>query len=150
MQAIEKIQNKKYTNALALINDAKKWPLNLGVGKPYPENLDERLEDWMDYLCYQQLDEKEKAQESLKKIIAFKPKVENTVGNFLAANDLVAAWAMEKLNGKTEAVDWLNAQVRLYPNNKILEWCKQVFENEQRGKIDPDDSGVRLLERLMQ
>ncbi len=150
MQAIEKIQNKKYANALVFINDAKKWPLNLGVGKPYPENIDERLEDWMDYLCYQQSGEKEKSQGSLQKIIKFKPKIENTVSNFLPANDLVTAWAMEKLNGKTEAVEWLNARVKQYPDNKILVWCKQVFENEQSGKIDPDDPGVRLLDRLMQ
>ncbi|HZY39042.1 MAG TPA: DUF5107 domain-containing protein [Mucilaginibacter sp.] len=150
MQAIEKMPNKKYADALVLINDAKKWPLNLGVGKPYPENLDERLEDWMTYLCYQGSGEKGEAQASLQKIIQFKSKIENTVSNFLPANHLVTAWAMEKLNGKTEAADWLNAQVKQFPDNKILEWCKQVFENEQSAKIAPDDAGVRLLERLMQ
>ena len=124
--------------------------MNLGVGKPYQENIDERLEDWMDYRCYLQSGEKEKAQESLQKIIQFKSKIENTVSNFLPANHLVSAWAMEKLNGKTDTVEWLNAEVKKYPDNKIVEWCKQVFENEQKGNIDPDDSGVRLLERLMQ
>jgi len=149
MQAIEKIRDKKYPAALVFINDAKKWPLNLGVGKPYPENLDERLEDWMSYKCYQQLGKKAEAQEALQKIIQFNPKVENTVSNFLPANHLVTAWAMEELNGKAKAAEWLNAQVKQYPDNKILAWCKQVFENET-GRNIPDDSGVRLLERLMQ
>ncbi|MDB5144096.1 MAG: hypothetical protein JWQ66_2809, partial [Mucilaginibacter sp.] len=58
MQAIEKIHSKNYAAALIIINEAKKWPQNLGVGKPYKENLDERLEDWMSYLCYQQMGKK--------------------------------------------------------------------------------------------
>ena len=86
----------------------------------------------------------------MQKIIQFKSKTENTVSNFLPANHLVTAWAMEKLNGKTAAADWLTAQVKQYPDNKILGWCKQVFENDQSGKPDPDDSGVRMLVRLMQ
>ncbi len=150
MQAIEKIQAKNYTSALILINDAKKWPLNLGVGKPYQENIDERLEDWMDYLCYQQTGKKQEAQASLQKMIDFKPKIENTVSNFLPANHLVTAWAMEKLNGKPEAMKWLNAEVKQYPDNKILEWCKQVFENQHPAKADTTDAEVRILIRLMQ
>jgi tetratricopeptide (TPR) repeat protein len=150
MQAIEQMKNKNYAGALAIINEAKKWPLNLGVGKPYPENLDERLEDWMSYLCYQQTDQKKSAQAYLQKVIQFKPKTENTVSNFIAANNLVTARAIEKLNGKAKATEWLNGEVKQYPDNKILQWCKQVFENEHLQKADRTDSGIRLLEHLMQ
>jgi len=150
MQSVEAMRNKNYTNALSFINDAKKWPENLGVGKPYPEDLDERLEDWMSYLCYQQIGEKKEAQESLQKIIQFKPKIENTVSNFLSANHLVTAWAMEKLGRKTEAVEWLNEQIEQYPDNKILEWCKQVFENKKIENTEINASGGRILEQLMQ
>jgi tetratricopeptide (TPR) repeat protein len=149
MQAIEQIHAKNYTSALAFINDAKKWPLNLGVGKPYPENLDERLEDWMSYLCYEQLGKKEEAQESLQKVVQFKPKIENTVSNSLPANDLVTAWAMEKLDGRPKAAEWLNEQVKLYPGNKIIQWCKQTFEDKQPVKTEINDPGIRLVERLM-
>jgi tetratricopeptide (TPR) repeat protein len=149
MQAIEKIHSENYAAALIFINDAKKWPLNLGVGKPYQENIDERLEDWMSYLCYQQMGKKKEAQGSLQEIIQFKPKIENTVSNFLPANDLVTLWAMEKLDGRAKAEGWLNEQVKLYPDNKIIGWCKQTFEDKQPVKTDINDSGVRLLERLM-
>jgi tetratricopeptide (TPR) repeat protein len=149
MQAIEKIHAKNYTAALTFITDAEKWPQNLGVGKPYSENLDERLEDWMSYLCYEQIGKKKEAQEFLQKVVQFKPKIENTVSNFLPANDLVTAWTMEKLDGRSKAEEWLNEQVRLYPDNKIIEWCKQTFENKQPVQTDINDSGVRLLERLM-
>jgi hypothetical protein len=33
------------------IQAARRWPENLGSGKPYPANVDERLEDWLASLC---------------------------------------------------------------------------------------------------
>jgi hypothetical protein len=149
MQAIEKIKNKNYTSALTFINDAKQWPLNLGVGKPYQDNIDERLEDWLDYLCYQQTGKKEAAQTSLQKIIQFKPTIENTISNFLPANHLVTAWAMEKLDGREAAIKWLNAQVEQYPGSKIIQWCKQVFEHKDTANADTSDAEVRIIERLL-
>jgi len=149
MQAIEKMGRKNYTSALTLINDAKKWPLNLGVGKPYQDNLDERLEDWMDYLCYQQTGKKDEAQASLQKIIQFNPKVENTVSNFLPANHLVTAWAIEKLDGRAAAVKWIDAQAEQYPDNKILQWSKQVLEDQHPVQGDTSDAEVRIITRLM-
>ncbi len=82
-------------------------------------------------------------------VIKFKPKIENTVSNFTSANHLVTGWALENLGRKKEAVEWLNAQIKQYPDNKILEWCKQVFENEQPSSADTKDTGVRLLEQLI-
>ncbi|WP_036669896.1 DUF5107 domain-containing protein [Pedobacter borealis] len=150
MQAIERIQQKDYTTAITFINEAKNWPLNLGVGKPYPENLDERLEDWMSYLCFKRMGKNAAAQASLQKIIQFKSKTENTVNNFIPSNHLVTAWTLEKLGKRADASKWLTAQVKQYPNDKILKWCKAVFENEQLPKTDIDDAGVRLLEKLKQ
>ncbi|TKC06220.1 DUF5107 domain-containing protein [Pedobacter frigoris] len=149
MQAMEKMQSKDYTTALIFIKDARKWPQNLGVGKPYQENVDERLEDWMTYLCQQRTGKTQEAETSLQKIIQFKPKIENTVNNFIAANHLITASAMEKLSGKPKATEWLNKEIKRYPDNKILKWCKLVFENKP-AKADTTDSGVRLILRLKQ
>jgi hypothetical protein len=33
------------------VASAREWPENLGAGKPYPEDVDERLEDWVQALC---------------------------------------------------------------------------------------------------
>jgi len=149
MQAITDMQDKKYTDALIFIEAAKQWPENLGVGKPYADRLDERLEDWLSYLCYQQLGKVKGANNNLQAIIAFKPQIENTVSDFIPANTLVTAWAIQKLQGKTVAIGWLNTQVKQYPDDKIVGWSKQVFENIP-AKADTMDAGVRLLLRLMQ
>jgi len=143
------MSSKKYATALAYINDAKKWPENLGVGKPYVENIDERLEDWMTYLCYLQTGKTKEATALLQKITTFKPKIENTVIDFLPANDLVTAWAIEKLSGKQKATAWLNLQVKQYADNQIVMWCKQTFEHRAATSIT-NDAEVRVLQRLMQ
>lgn len=150
MQAIDNMGGKKYAVALAYIDNAKKWPENLGVGKPYAENLDERLEDWMTYQCYIQTGKTKEATALLNKIVAFNPKIENTVIDFLPANDLVTAWAITKLDGRAKAANWLNEQVRQFPDNNIVAWCKQVFENKIPANAAINDPEVRILQRLMQ
>ena len=148
MQAIDEMKKRNYKKALSFINEAKKWPENLGVGKPYPENIDERLEDWMSYMCYQKLNKNDLAKQSLQKIVAFRTKIENTVNNFLPANEILTAWAMEKLASKAEASEWLQQEVKKYPDNKIIKWCWQIFENGHSDIDVANNSGVRLITEL--
>ena len=149
MLAIEKLRGNNTTAALTLTTAAKLWPLNLGAGKPYAENIDERAEDWLTYLCYSKQGKSDEAHKYLQKIIAFAPKTDNTVKNFLPANSLVTAWAMEKLDGKATATAWLDAQVKQYPDNDIIQWCQQIFENGSAQKADTSDTIVRILQQIM-
>ncbi len=43
--AVERLRARDANGALALINQAREWPERLGAGKPYPADVDERLED---------------------------------------------------------------------------------------------------------
>jgi len=149
MQAVQKIDAENYKAALIYIADAKKWPANLGVGKPYAENIDERLEDWMSYLCYTKMDKTNEATQYLQKITSFKPQIDNTVSNFLSANHLVTAWAIEKLNGQTAAMNWLDAEIQKYPDDKVIRWCKEVYESKAFKESEASDANIRILERLM-
>lgn len=150
MQAIAEIKKKQYKKALQFIDGAKLWPTNLGVGKPYQNNIDERLEDWLSYTCYSNLNKVAAADQSLKKILAFTPKVDNTVMNFLPANQLISAWAFEKISSAKKAEEWLQTQVSLYPYNKIIQWCWQVYTKKQSDSLTEDekDGEVRIIEKL--
>ncbi len=150
MQSLAEIKNKQYKKALQFIADAKLFPENLGVGKPYDENIDERLENWLDYQCYRGLGNKELASKSLQKIVAFSPKVDNTVMNFLPANDLVSAWAIEKTSSSQEAEKWLKNQADLYPTNKIVQWTLLVYTKKPSNILSEDekDGEVRIIEKL--
>ena len=48
MQAISQIHSKNYKAALNSIAMARRWPQNLGVGKPYDADIDARLEDYLE------------------------------------------------------------------------------------------------------
>ena len=150
MQALAEMKNKQYKKALQFITDAKLWPENLGVGKPYEQDIDERLENWMDYLCYTSLGDNEKATKSLQKIVAFEPKLDNTVLNFLPANQLVSAWAIEKTSSAQKAKEWLQNQAKLYPENKIVQWSLEVYTRKQSTILSEDekDGEVRIIEKL--
>lgn len=150
MQALAEMKNKQYKKALQLIADAKLFPENLGVGKPYDENIDERLENWMDYQCYTSLGSTEKAKESLQKIISFNPKIDNTVMNFLPANQLISAWAVEKTSSAKKAEEWIRNQAKLYPENKIVQWSLQMYTKKQSDILTADekDGEVRIIEKL--
>jgi tetratricopeptide (TPR) repeat protein len=51
MQAVEAIKKGQRKKALTFINAAKQWPANLGVGEPYKEDQDLRLEEWLTACC---------------------------------------------------------------------------------------------------
>ena len=72
MLAVESIRAKSFDQALRLI-ETPAVAEKLGSGKPYAEDVDERLEDWMVYQCQLGLKAPEEARRSLDKIIAFQP-----------------------------------------------------------------------------
>jgi tetratricopeptide (TPR) repeat protein len=151
MQAAQLMQKNNYKAALKFIGEARVWPENLGVGEPYSEDIDMRLEEWMEYLCDLQLKKTVEAEELLNRIVKFKPILENMVMNFMPANTLVTAWAYERLNRKAEAVQWMNKQIHDFPDNKLLLWSKAVFENDNSFvlKVAEKDENVRIIEELI-
>ncbi len=150
MQAVAALSSKQYKKALSLVAGAKLWPANLGVGKPYETDIDERLEDWLNYLCLTKMNKITEASQSLDKIIAFTPKIDNTVMNFLSANELVSAWAIEKKSGAAKAADWLQAQARTFSSNKIVQWALHQYTNVAGGNLLPQEKNgeVRIIEQL--
>lgn len=149
-QAVSKMKLKHYKKALQFIASGASWPVNLGVGKPYAEDIDERLEDWLSYQCYTGMGQAGLANQSLQKIISFNPKVENTVPNFLAANHLVSAWAIEKASNRKSAEEWIQTQARLFPSNRIMQWSLSTFKSEQASLAPEEkDVAVRVLEQLI-
>ena len=150
MQAIVQMQNKNYTSALALINEAKLWPENLGAGKPYDEDVDIRLENWLSYLCFKNLNKTEDANQMLAAVVKFMPIRANTISNFYAGNHLISLWAYNTLQQTAQGMDWIKQQQIQYPDNKIITWANQSFKQK---KLQPitlqlEDATVRIIKQL--
>ncbi len=47
MLAVAAMRDRRWSAARAAIAAAREWPERLGAGKPYPADVDERLEDWL-------------------------------------------------------------------------------------------------------
>ena len=151
MQATQLMGKKNYKSALKFIQEARLWPENLGVGMPYEEDLDTRLEDWMNYLCQKNLNKPADADAMLKHIVSFKPQIDNSVRNFVPENTLITALALEKLNRKSEADKFIGQQIEMFPDYKLLSWSKAIFEKDKSFNL-PDnvkDANVRIIEELI-
>lgn len=68
MQAVGCIKQKQYKKALNYIGEAKKWPENLGVGEPYPQDQDLRVEDQLSFRCYTALHQEAEAHATLLRL----------------------------------------------------------------------------------
>jgi tetratricopeptide (TPR) repeat protein len=149
MQAWEMMQSKKYDKALAFIQQAKLYPDHLGTGKPYENEIDFRIEYWMSYLCYSNMNKKKEAYDVLNKIIDFFPNPATTGGNnFSIANDLATAWAFDKLYQHDKWIERINKDVK---NREILIMWYKAFLDKKKidfSMIDKNVS-VRMLELLI-
>jgi len=131
MQAAQLMQKKNYKGALKFINESGLWPESLGVGQPYKDDIIQFTprNNWMGYESNE---------------------VDITSRNFIPANTLISAWAFEKLNKRDDAVEWLEGQIKEFPNSRLLLWSKAVFENDNSFVISEEekDENVRIIELL--
>jgi tetratricopeptide (TPR) repeat protein len=151
MQAVQMMSKKNYKAALKFIADAKLWPENLGVGKPYDEEIDYRLENWMTYVCDKKSGKGAEAGELLNKILKFEPKVDNTVRNFLPANTLITAWAYEALDRKADGGKFIDKQLEYFPDYRLIRWSKAVYNQDSFFNLNDNekDPNTRIIEALI-
>ena len=141
MLALQQMKIGSFDQALRFIAQAREWPEHLGAGKPYPADLDERLEDWL--ACQCQLSRNPPAtQSALDKILAFDPQTK-TAG----AGPIIRALALKAAGRTTEAEQWLNS----WPTNSIgaqalADWGKAIFAGKAASlPIAAQDSDSRIL-----
>jgi tetratricopeptide (TPR) repeat protein len=151
MQAAQLMKKNNYSGALKFIAQADLWPENLGVGKPYEEDIDMRLENWMSYLCLTGMKKSDEAKKKLDRVVEFSPRIENTVRNFIPSNAVITAWTYERLGNKDEAVKWLDSQIKAFPRSKLIEWSKAVYLKDNNFVLSEGekDANARIIELLM-
>jgi predicted Zn-dependent protease len=136
MLALEEIKKKNYKKALGYITAARQWPENLGVGKPYDSDIDERLEDWLSYEIYSKQGNKEAAAKMLDKIITYTASL-TAKGNISPSiNNLVSAWALEKTGKSEQAEKILQQSLDNYPDNLLGQWVMNVYKGKDFKLID--------------
>jgi len=126
MLALEAMEKKQYKKALQYIDASRQWPENLGVGKPYSEDIDERVENWLAYENYKRLGNEQSARLMLDKILAFEAHDEN--GRvFPSVKSLVTAWALQKTGKQDEGEKLLRDWVEKQPENNLAKWALSAY-----------------------
>ena len=141
MMAAQRMKAQAYDDSLRLIETARQWPEHLGAGKPYPQDVDERLEDWLCYQCYLGQKTQPLAQQALGRVLAFQPRAP-----LRGLGGIIRALALKESGRGDEAEQLLKTWQREEPANPLAKWGGQVL----MGKAAPlpagtQDGGCRVL-----
>lgn len=150
-RALNLIKKQEYQAATQALANSRKWPENLGVGRPYePE---ERLQDFLLAFCYEKTNAAEKAQKIQQKVL------ERTQNTLTQASPLhllglavakktdadvaynMAALLQQSPQAKSPQIRW--ALARFYSNEKELAPLKKEYP---RLWVQP---GMILLEEAL-
>ncbi|MEP7228743.1 MAG: DUF5107 domain-containing protein [Ginsengibacter sp.] len=150
MLALDQMQKKKYKNALQYINAARLWPENLGVGKPYEEDIDERLEDWLAYQNYVQLKNNGAATQMLDHIISFYK--ETNGAYYSSANNLITTLALKEEGKQDEARHFLQQLSEKKPGDIWAQWASDVYNGKTANlpEVNTLNDNYKILKRWMQ
>jgi hypothetical protein len=137
MLAIQALAKGKTNSAEEKVLESLQWPRNLGVGKPYEDWIDTRLEDWMQAMIAIKLKKHADKEFYLKKV-AHSTHPSNNLATLLQciswsqlgeqqkANDLFAVWSSHQGNPNT--LEWGG---RFFKENRDKEYPFDVDEMTQ-------------------
>lgn len=141
MQAVESIKGGKFKTALSRIKTASMWPENLGVGKPYDADIDDRLENYLEAVCYEGLRKDEEAKTKWTEII--KVDVKNDFGN------LISAMAYKKLGRQNNGSDLMKQWLDGDSEKELATWSKNAFDGNTNPNFLVDNSDFRIMRAML-
>jgi hypothetical protein len=147
-EALTAFRRKQFGRTILFMEESKKWPANLGVGKPYDAAIDLRLENWIGYKAAERLKDSLQAQKYLNAIVSNISEHRNSRSQ--SANALVTALAYEAKGQREKGALWLQNQVNISPDNELLKWALASFNHDSKG-AEPDSSkntNLRILLKL--
>jgi len=121
LRALEFIQNQEYSHAGEMIERARLWPENLGVGKPY--DVDTRVEDFLEGLCHERMDRPLQAQALYDQILADTEAHPESMN----AGLYVAAMVLDRSGRRAEAERLLDGWKAAQPESLPAEWASARF-----------------------
>lgn len=142
MEAMTFYEKGKYEEAIESSKEARLWPENLGVGKPF--DVDDRIEEYFEAICLLANGERKEGKQLLQEIVdsQFKKNAKYT------AADFVYLKALEHVNRRDEAIFFLNNWAKQKPDDPVQKWCSYMLEKNYdeaqaiAGKINTESGGT--------
>jgi tetratricopeptide (TPR) repeat protein len=130
MLALQVVEGKDCRQALEHIAAARAWPENLGAGKPFDADIDERLEDYLEAACSEQLGQTAEAARLWTKIVHYPPEATTAI----PANTLVLALALRELGKPSAAESVLQSWLQREPGSRLARWCLDAYHGDVRAE----------------
>ena len=146
--ALKMVEQKKYPQAIKFVNDARKWPENLGSGSPY--NPDTRLHDFIAAFCQKKLGNVNEAENYYQKIAVLSLDAENWLGGKNPVDNYISVQVLNQ-KGKQHELKKLIAGWKA-EQDSIRNW--NITQGAAGSKFDwvlasynNDTSGAEKLEK---
>lgn len=120
MRAVKAIDAGKTAEAAQFVAQARLWPHNLGSGKPFDENIDSRLEDWLDAVIAIKTGKAADAAALLGKVAAAKPRGGKQL--------LLQAVALYRTGKQQDAEKMFGRWQKLQSNTKVADWGQKLYD----------------------
>ena len=141
-QAMEQLSHKNYKQVMKSVEASKEWPENLGVGKPYDNMIDSRLEDYLEAKAAAGLGDSRKASALLSAVAGYK-----TSRSHFGSGNLLNALALRESGKVQEADRMVAAWSTDFPENRVAQWCTTIYRGEKekaagllQSRNDPADT----------
>jgi len=144
MLAVEALKKGDNRDAQREIDAARLWPENLGAGKPYPADVDERLEDLLTAQALEEGGRHAEAVRLLEAITAFAGRSSRSSRD-RGAGTLVHALALRKTGREAEGRKLLADWSARKPPSALAAWSARAFEGEVSPPPDAAGEEARVL-----
>jgi len=138
MVAVECLRKGDAAAALGSIDAARLWPENLGAGKPYPEDVDERLEDFLAAQALSRRGDSAAAGELLRSLTSLDARASGS-------GVLTRALALRQMGRATEGRTLLDDWSAREPANALAAWAVRAYSGQVSPPPNTSSEEVRVL-----
>ena len=141
MLAVARMKAGAFIEAQQLIDRAREWPEHLGAGKPYAQEIDERLEDWLSYQSALGNKASDQARQSLERLLVWRPR--SDAGG---SGEIIRALALKERRQTNDAQQLLEARLKKDPDSEPARWGLKILAGDS-GALPPklQDSTSRVF-----
>ena len=129
-RAMEQLSHTNYKQVVKSVETSKEWPENLGVGKPYDNMIDNRLEDYLEAKAAAGQGDSRKTSALLAAVADY------TISrSHFESGNLLSALALRESGKVQEADHMVAAWSTDFPENRVVQWCTAIYRGEKEKAV---------------
>lgn len=129
-RAMEQLSHKNYKQVVKSVETSKEWLENLGVGKPYDNMIDNRLEDYLEAKAAAGQGDSRKTSALLAAVADY------TISrSHFESGNLLSALALRESGKVQEADHMVAAWSTDFPENRVVQWCTAIYRGEKEKAV---------------